>query len=105
MATFKKKRLERKPTHPGAVLRRLWLEELGYTQSEFADMLVSASPKIIAKSTMQTKLNELINEKRSMSADFAVLISRVLETSPKMWMSLQTNLDIWKAEEEIRAAS
>ena len=49
---------------------------------------------------MQTKLNELINGKRAMSADFAVLIGKVLNTSPRMWMNLQTNLDIWEAKKK-----
>jgi addiction module HigA family antidote len=47
---------------------------------------------------MQTKLREIINGKRAMSADFAVLLGRVLNTSPRMWMNLQINLDIWEAE-------
>lgn len=104
MAIYTKKRPNRRPTHPGSILKRMWLDELGYTQSSFADALVAASPKKIKKSTMQTKLNELINCKRAMSADFAVLISKVLNTSPKMWMNLQTNLDIWEAEEKVGAA-
>ena len=104
MPTYNKKRPERRPTHPGAILKRMWLDELGYTQSDFADALVAASPKKIKKSTMQTKLNELINGKRAMSADFAVLIGKVLKTSPRMWMSLQTNLDIWEAEEKVGVA-
>lgn len=104
MAIYTKKRPERRPTHPGAILKRMWLDELGYSQSEFADALVEANPKKIKKSTMQTKLNELINGKRAMSADFAVLIGRVLNTSPRMWMNLQTNLDIWDAEEKVGAA-
>jgi addiction module HigA family antidote len=104
MATYTKKRPERRPTHPGAILKRMWLDELGYTQSDFADALVDASPKKVKKSTMQTKLNELINGKRAMSADFAVLIGKVLNTSPRMWMNLQTNLDIWEAEEKVDAA-
>lgn len=104
MATYNKKRPERRPTHPGAILKRMWLDELGYTQSDFADALVAASPKKIMKSTMQTKLNELTNGKRSMSADFAVLIGKVLNTSPRMWMNLQTNLDIWEAEKKVGAA-
>ncbi len=33
-----------------------------------------------------------------------MLISRVLGTSPKMWMNLQTNRDIWEAEEKVDAA-
>lgn len=104
MVTYNKKRPERRPTHPGAILKRMWLDELGYTQSDFADVLVAASPQKIKKSTMQTKLNELIKGKRAMSADFAVLISKVLKTSPRMWMNLQTNLDIWEAEEKAGAA-
>ena len=104
MPVYNKKRTERRPTHPGAILKRLWLDELGYSQSEFADALVAISPKKTKKSTMQTKLNELINGKRAMSADFAVMIGKVLKTSPRMWMNLQTNLDIWEAEQRMGAA-
>lgn len=104
MSKFSKKRPDRRPTHPGAILKRLWLDELGFTQSSFAEALVESAHYKIKKTTMQTKLNELIHGKRAMSADFAVLISAVLKTSPKMWMNLQTNLDIWEAEEEVNAA-
>ena len=100
MAVYKKKRPERKPSHPGAILKDLWLDELGYSQSAFADLLVKASKNSVKKSTMQTKLNEVISGKRAMSADFALLISKVLKTDPKMWMSLQVQLDIWEAEEK-----
>ena len=104
MTTYTKKRPHRRPTHPGAILKRMWLDELGYTQSDFADALIAASHKNIKKSTMQTKLNELINGKRAMSADFAVLIGKVLKTSPRMWLNLQTNLDIWEVEDKMGAA-
>lgn len=99
MATFKKKRPNRKPSHPGEVLKSLWLDELGYTQAEFAQMLVDKTGDRIKLSTMKTKLSEVIKGKRAMTAEFAVLISKVLDTSPKMWMNLQTNVDIWVAEE------
>ena len=49
---------------------------------------------------MQTKLSEIINGKRAMSAEFAVLLGLVLDTSPRMWMNLQVNLDIWEAEKD-----
>lgn len=104
MATYAKKRPQRRPTHPGAILKRVWLDELEITQSEFAQSLVEASHKKTRKSTMQTKLSELINGKRAISAEFAVLISKVLGTSPRMWMNLQTNLDIWEAEEQAGVA-
>ncbi len=100
MATYKKGRPSRKPSHPGEILKELWLDELDYTQSEFVEMLVKASLNKVKKSTMQTKLSEVISGKRNMSAEFAVLISKVLKTNPKMWMNLQIALDIWEAEKK-----
>ncbi|MFZ4403275.1 MAG: HigA family addiction module antitoxin [Pseudobdellovibrionaceae bacterium] len=98
MAKFLKKSPSRTPSHPGEILKILWLEELGYSQSHFADLLVRATDGQSKKTTIQTKLNEVISGKRAMSAEFAVLISKVLKTNPKMWMNLQVQLDIWKAE-------
>ncbi len=101
MAKLKKERPSRRPSHPGEILKELWLDELGYSQSAFAELLVKASNGLAKKSTMQTKLNEVISGKRAMSADFAVLTSKVLKTNPKMWMNLQVQLDIWEAEERV----
>ncbi len=95
----RKQRSSRKPSHPGEILKELWLDELGYSQSAFAAQLVAATGDQIKKTTMQTKLNEVISGKRAMSAEFAVLTSKVLKTNPKMWMNLQVQLDIWVAEE------
>lgn len=101
MSKLKKKRPNRRPSHPGEILKNLWLDELGYTQVSFAKMLSKATGSTVQESTMRTKLSEIIKGKRAMSADFAVLISSVLNTTPKMWMNLQINLDIWKAEEKL----
>ena len=98
MTVYQKKRPSRRPSHPGQILKDLWLDELGYSQSEFAEKLVRASRGQVKKSTMQTKLSEVISGKRAMSAEFAVIISKVLKTNPKMWMSLQIALEVWEAE-------
>ena len=99
MEKYSKRRPTRRPSHPGEILKSIWLDELGYSQTHFAELLAKASGGISKKSTLQTKLNEVISGKRAMSAEFAVLICKVLKTSPKMWMSLQVQLDIWEAEE------
>lgn len=101
MGKYPKNRPTRKPSHPGEILKNLWLDELGYSQSHFADLLAAASGGASKKSTLQTKLNEVITGKRAMSAEFAVLICKVLKSSPKMWMNLQIELDIWEAEEKV----
>ena len=97
---YKRQRPQRRPSHPGEILKSLWLDELGLSQAEFADQLVKASKDNVKLSTMKTKLNEVITGKRAMSADFAILLGKVLDTSPRMWMNLQVNLDIWEAEEK-----
>ena len=101
MRKLKRHKTERIPSHPGEVLKILWLDELGLTQAELAQKLSMATGSKVKISTMQTKLSELINGKRAMSADFAVLLGRVLNTSPRMWMNLQVNLDIWEAERKV----
>jgi addiction module HigA family antidote len=73
-------------------------------QKEYYDEVLrigGATGGKIKVSTMQTKLSEIINGKRAMSADFAVLLGQVLDTSPRMWMNLQVNLDIWEAERDV----
>lgn len=49
---------------------------------------------------MKTKLSEVIREKRSMSTEFTIPISKLLDTNPKMWMNLKTLLDIWTPEQK-----
>lgn len=98
---LKRQQTERAPSHPGKILKSLWLDELGITQLEFAEKLSKATGGKVKVSTMQTKLSEVINGKRAMSADFAVLLGLVLDTSPRMWMNLQVNLDIWEAQKNV----
>jgi antitoxin HigA-1 len=100
MEKIKRQRSTRKPSHPGEILKNLWLDELEMSQSHLAEKLSKATGGKIKPSTMQTKLSEVINGKRSMSAEFAVLLGQVLNTSPRMWMNLQVNLDIWEAEKD-----
>lgn len=100
MTKIKRQKIERRPSHPGEILKSLWIDELNYTQLEFALLLSEATGGKVKVSTMQTKLSEVINGKRAMSADFAILLARVLDTSPQMWMNLQMNLDIWEAEKK-----
>jgi len=97
---LKRQNMERPPSHPGEILKHLWLDEMSMTQLEFAHKLSKATGGKIKVTTMQTKLSEIINGRRAMSADFAVLLGQVLDTSPRMWMNLQVNLDIWEAERD-----
>ena len=78
----------RKPTHPGAVLREDILPELGWTQGEFATRLM------VSRQTV----SYLLHEKKSVTAEMAVGILRAVGGSPEIWLRMQEALDIWEVE-------
>jgi addiction module HigA family antidote len=40
---------------------------------------------------------DLVHERRAMSADMAIRLSRVFKTTPYIWMNLQKAFDLWGA--------
>ncbi len=79
--------LKRNPTHPGEILKEDFLSPLGLTQTELAKAL---------KTSFRT-INEILNEKRSISPDMALRLSRYFGTSPDVWIGLQTDYDLYWA--------
>ena len=47
-------------------------------------------------------INTLINGKRAMTAQTALLLSRELKTSPELWMSLQNAVDLYHAKRNLQ---
>lgn len=78
---------ERKPTHPGGILRRHYLDILGISISEFANRL-GVSRKTVSK---------LVNERGAVTPDMALRLSLALDTSPQVWLNMQQKLDLWTA--------
>lgn len=101
MKEIKRGKLKRRPSAPGVVLKEIFLDQNGITQSQFAKDLSELTSGKVKESTMKTKLSEVIKGKRAMSAEFAILISMLLDTNPKMWLNLQSSLDLWIAQKEL----
>jgi len=78
---------EKQPPHPGEVLKEIYLEDMGITQSELARRIGC---------TVQ-KVNEVVNGRRGVSADFALDLAEALGTTAEMWLNLQQNYDLWNA--------
>lgn len=78
----------RKPTHPGAVLREDVLPELAWTQGEFASRLM------VSRQTV----SDLLLEKKAVTAEMAIRIARAVGGSPESWLRMQEALDLWMAE-------
>ncbi len=94
---MREKSIQRKvrPTHPGAILRNM-LEELAANENGQPGSLTQ---KELAKrlGVSQRAVSELIRERRTMTADMAIRLSRVFKTTPDIWMNLQKAVDLWDA--------
>ena len=51
------------------------------------------------------RLNGILNGRRAVTADTALLLAHEFKTSPQLWMNLQTNVDLWDAEQRARSAT
>lgn len=76
----------RKPTHPGAILREDVLPALGMTQTEFAKRLAVS----------RLTVSELLHEKRGLSADLAIRLGKLTGSTPESWLRMQEALDLWE---------
>jgi addiction module HigA family antidote len=43
------------------------------------------------------RINTLVNGKRGVTAETAILLAEVLDTTPEFWMGLQASFDLWHA--------
>ena len=77
------------PLHPGQVLSEIYMVEMSLNQSELARRC-GCYPR---------KINEIINGKRGISADFAIVLEDVLGTSAEMWVRMQAEYDLWEARQ------
>src|SRR5688500_12538470 len=92
----KPKTTKRRPTHPGTVLFREFLDPMGMTQSELARRLGISFPRV----------NEIINGKRAVTPDTALRLARLFGTTAELWLGLQQAVDLWEvthSAETVRA--
>ncbi len=85
----------RKPSHPGEILLEEFLKPLRMSQVELAQKMGVPIQRV----------NTLINGKRDMTAETAILLSRVLKTSSEFWMNLQVARDLYDARKSIEHAA
>ena len=78
---------QRRPTHPGEILREDVIIPLGLTVAESARRL-----NISGKT-----LTLLLNGKVAMSPEMAVRIGKATNTSAESWLYMQMRCDLWKA--------
>lgn len=81
----------RLPVHPGEVLLEDFILPKKLSQVELARKI---------KVPIQ-RINTLINGKRDMTPETAILLARFLKTTPEFWMNLQTQRDLALAQKKM----
>ena len=79
----------RRPTHPGAILREDVLPALEMTQTEFAERL----------GVSRLSVSDLLHGKRAMTPEMAARVARLLNTTPESWLRMQEAVDLWEVQQ------
>ena len=88
------------PVHPGVVLAEDFLKEMEISQYRLAKG-IAVPPR---------RINEIVQGKRSITADTALRLGKYFGVSPELWLNLQVDYDLrvakrttWlKAEPRVR---
>jgi len=82
------------PVHPGEVLLEDFMKPLGISQYRLAK----------AMHVYPRKVNEIVQGKRSISADTSLRLARFFGTSAEVWMNLQALYDLEVAKDALEEA-
>lgn len=78
---------KRKPAAVGEILIEEFMEPLRLTQGALAD----------AMGVPRKHVNELCNNRRSITAPTALILARVFVNSADFWLNVQRRTDLWEA--------
>ena len=85
----------RPPTHPGEMLLEEYLKPMKLSQVELARRMGVPIQRV----------NTLINGKRGVTAQTALLLARELKTTAEFWMNLQCAYDLYEAKQILKKAA
>ena len=86
--------MSRRPTHPGEMLREDFLPDYGLTVAGLADSL----------GVSRQTVNELLRERRALSPEMALRLSRLFGNTAEFWLNAQRAVDLWDAAQAIKGA-
>lgn len=77
--------------HPGEILREEFLKPLKLSATALAKQLRVSPPTV----------NDIVRERRAVTADMAVRLGRFFSTSEQFWLNLQNAYDINRAKKQL----
>jgi len=85
-----RRKITRKRTHPGEMIKEMYMKPLKLSATSLAASLG------ISRKTLST----IINERAGVTPDMALRLSRAFSTTPELWLNMQQGYDLWVAENE-----
>ncbi len=79
------------PIHPGEVLEKEFLKPMGLSQNRLA-LNIGVPPR---------RINEIILERRRITADTALRLAKFFGTSAEFWLGLQAQYDLDMTAEKL----
>ncbi len=79
------------PVHPGEILLHEFLEPMGLSQTRLAKG-IGVSPR---------RINEIVLQKRSITADTSLRLAKYFKMSPDFWLGLQMDFDLESASDRL----
>jgi addiction module HigA family antidote len=76
--------ITRTPVHPGEMLREEFMKPLG----------ISINGLALELHVPVTRISEIVNERRGITADTALRLARHFGTTAELWMNLQKNYEL-----------
>jgi antitoxin HigA-1 len=73
------------PSHPGEILREMYLKPMNVTVTQAADALGVSRKHVSA----------IINGRSPVTPDMAMRLAAVFETEAALWVNLQAQHDLW----------
>jgi antitoxin HigA-1 len=81
-----------RPTHPGEMLREDFLPDYGLSISGLAKAL----------GVSRQTINELLRERRAVSPEMALRLSRLFANSAQFWLNAQLAVDLWDTAQAMK---
>lgn len=84
--------INRRPTHPGEMLREDFLPDYGLSVAGLAE----------AVGVSRQSINELLRERRAISPDMALRLARLFGNTAEFWLNAQRAIDLWDVAQAIK---
>lgn len=81
-----------RPIHPGEILKKEFMEPFGLSSNALA-RAIGVTP---------TRINDIVRERRSITAETALRLAKYFGTDTQSWMNLQDQYELSIAEQSVK---